>query len=84
MDLQGCVYTDVHSITIIIDLHNMYIAVQSITIYDARLTEGSAGTVEVLTHRGWLPVCSSWWSGDDESRVLCRQLGYNVTSIPSM
>ena len=40
----------------------------------------------MLTHQGWLPVCgssSSYWF-TPESRVLCRQLGYDVvTSNPS-
>ena len=39
----------------------------------------------MLTRQGWLPVCrssSSYWS-TSESRVLCRQLGYDVTSNPS-
>ena len=68
---------------------NLYIiaAVHSITIYDARLTGGSAayqGTVEVLTHRGWLPVCSYSWDSYAESRVLCRQLGYDVMVTPSI
>ena len=48
-----------------------------ITINDARLTGENHGTVEVLTQRGWLPVCSSTWSSSQESRVLCRQLGYD-------
>ena len=38
----------------------------------------------MLTHRGWLPLCSSSWSSSQESRVLCRQLGYDVTSNPSI
>ena len=53
------------------------IGVYGITINDARLTGGNQGTVEVLTQRGWLPVCSSSWSSSQESRVLCRQLGYD-------
>ena len=65
---------------------DMSIAVHSITIYDARLSGGSTvyqGTVEVLTYRGWLPVCNSYtytWSNSRESKVLCQQLGYGVAS----
>ena len=70
-----------------IDINNICIAtdVNGITrIYDARLNGSSIhqGTVEVLTYRGWLPVCErytySW--GTAESRVLCRQLGYDYSS----
>lgn len=41
------------------------------------------GTVEVLVaDRGWLPLCSTpSWTDAMESRVLCRQLGYNYTWI---
>ena len=58
------------------------IGVNSFTIYDTRLGSGSAvyqGRVEVLTYRGWLPVCAYSW-GSSESRVLCRQLGYDYST----
>ena len=75
------------------------IDVYSITIYDVRLTDGYEGTVEVLTYHGWLPMCSViatdpeyeydthsifTWDSHTESKVLCRQLGYdiNVASTP--
>ena len=61
-------------------------AVHGITIYDARLDNEYYGAVEVLTHQGWLPVCrlyGNYWS-TPESRVVCRQLGYDVTGSPSM
>ena len=58
--------------------------VHSFTIYDTRLGSSStsprtSGRVEVLTQRGWMPVCASSW-GFSESRVLCRQLGYTYSS----
>ena len=58
--------------------------VNGITINDARLTGEYQGTVEVLTHLGWLPVCSmtsNYWGNNQESRVLCRQFGYVVTGM---
>ena len=58
------------------------IGVNSFTIYDTRLGSGLAayqGRVEVLTYRGWQPVCASNW-GVSESRVLCRQLGYDYST----
>ena len=58
----------------------LLIGVHSITINDARLSEGSSGTLEVLTHRGWQNLCLYYSWGRSESRVLCRQLGYDVTS----
>ena len=55
--------------------------VHSFTIYDTRLGSSStspatSGRVEVLTQRGWMPVCANSWAFS-ESRVLCRQLGYS-------
>ena len=59
------------------------IGVNSFTIYDTRLGSSSTspatlGRVEVLTQRGWMPVCASSWA-NSESRVLCRQLGYTYS-----
>ena len=60
--------------------------VNGFTIYDTRLGSSStspttSGRVEVLTQRGWMPVCDSYYSWDSsESRVLCRQLGYTYSS----
>ena len=56
------------------------VGVNSFTIYDVRLGSSStspttSGRVEVLTQRGWMPVCGYSWDSA-ESRVLCRQLGY--------
>ena len=58
--------------------------VNGFTIYDTRLGSSStsraaSGRVEVLTQRGWTPVCASNW-GSAESRVLCHQLGYVYSS----
>ena len=58
----------------------LYIGVNGFTIYDTRLGSSStspatSGRVEVLTQRGWMPVCAPNW-GSAESRVLCHQLGY--------
>ena len=63
--------------------HN-YIGVNSFTIYDARLgssltSRAASGRVEVLTQRGWMPVCAYSWDASD-SGVLCRQLGYDYSS----
>ena len=59
----------------------------------------NSGIVEVLTEDGWLPVCSTvaifpeytddefsvfTWDSHTESRVLCRQLGYDATLTPSI
>ena len=62
----------------------LFIGVNSFTIYDIRLGSSStsparSGRVDVLTQRGWLPLCSSNW-GTSESIVLCRQLGYVYSS----
>ena len=69
------------SIPTAFDLH---IGVNSYTIYDIRLgssstTPATSGRVEVLTFRGWMPICAPSW-GTSESRVFCRQLGYNYSS----
>lgn len=61
-------------------VHN-YAAVHSSTIYNARLSGGSSGAVEVLTRQGWLPLCNSskytvLWRSSIESKILCQQLGY--------
>ena len=65
-------------------LHLICIGVNSYTIYDIRLgssstTPATSGRVEVLTFRGWMPICAPSW-GTSESRVFCRQLGYNYSS----
>ena len=60
--------------------------VNGFTIYDTRLGSSStssttSGRVEILTQRGWMPVCESYSSwGFSESIVLCRQLGYTYSS----
>ena len=59
------------------------IGVNAFAIYDTRLGSNStsraaSGRVEVLTQHGWTPLCSYNW-GTAESRVLCRQLGYDYS-----
>ena len=60
--------------------HSHIANVEGIAIYDARLNGSTAyqGTVEVLTYQGWVGVCTSSW-GSSDSRVLCRQLGYEYS-----
>ena len=48
---------------------------------DVRLVDGpveSAGRLEVCINQNWGTVCSRSW-GRSDSRVLCRQLGYQDT-----
>ena len=54
--------------------------VNSNTIYDARLTNGYFGTVELLTYRGWRPLCRYRYWSSSRSRVLCRQYGLEYSS----
>ena len=54
--------------------------VNSITIYDARLTNGYYGTVELLTYHGWRSLCRYYSWGSSQSRVLCRQYGFEYSS----
>ena len=61
-----------------------HIGVNSFIIYDFRLGNSStspatSGRVEILTYRGWMPICASSWDSSD-SRVLCRQLGYSYST----
>ena len=60
------------------------VGVNSFTIYDVRLGNGSAtyqGRVEFLTYRGWLPLCDDYYYWYySESRVICRQFGYDYVS----
>ena len=69
-----------HSILTITGINEMS-GVSSNTIYDARLTNGYYGTVEVLTYRGWQPLCRYYyyWSSS-QSRVLCHQYGLEDSS----
>ena len=65
-------------------MHAPMTGVKSFTIYDTRLGSSStspraSGRVEVLTQRGWMPVCAYSWD-TSESRVLCHQLGYTYSS----
>ena len=76
---QDNLYTDYY--LVVNFLHAMNIGVCSFTIYDVRLSGQRSGTVQVLTHLGWQQLCSSSWStssSSEESRVFCRQLGYDV------
>ena len=50
---------------------------------DVRLVDGpveSAGRLEVCVNQNWGTVCSRSWSSSD-SKVLCRQLGYQETGL---
>ena len=68
---------------------------QGITISDARLSDlaidadgiilpgdQGVGAVEVFVdqYNAWLPVCyTTSWGNNTESKVICRQLGFNST-----
>ncbi len=48
---------------------------------EVRLRDGSgsnSGRVEVFLNGSWSAICIDYWSTAD-ARVVCRQLGYNVT-----
>ena len=65
-------------------LYIIITGVNGFTIYNARLGSSStsraaSGRVEVLTQRGWMPVCAYSWDASDSS-VLCRQLGYDYST----
>ena len=54
---------------------------------DIALPQGRVGTVEVFVdqYNSWLPVCSTTsWDNGAESKVLCRQLGFNATLNPGI
>ena len=73
---------------------------QGITISDARLSDlaidadyitlpgdQGVGAVEVFVdqYNTWLPVCyTSSWENSAESKVICRQLGFNSTHDPGI
>ena len=49
---------------------------------DVRLVGGSnpfEGRIEVCFYNQWGTICDSFW-GNEEARVICRQLGYSGTS----
>ena len=70
------------------------------TIIDARLSalvidtddiilpgDREVGAVEVFVdqYNSWLPVCyTTSWGNSAESKVICRQLGFNTTHDPGI
>ena len=60
----------------------LFTAVQSCTNGAVRLVDGpveSAGRVEICINGVWGTVCHYGWD-NNEARVVCRQLGYNVNT----
>jgi len=58
------------------------IAAQNCTKETVRLVDGpleSAGRVEICINEVWGTVCGYGWDNND-ARVVCRQLGYNVNT----
>ena len=73
---------------------------QGVTIGDARLSALAIDTVDIILpgdqgvgavevfvdqYNAWFPVCyTTSWDNSAESKVICRQLGFDTTHDPGI